>query len=351
MTKQINFQEYSGNYDDVCAFWNRVWVQEYAGKSWTTAADPAFFRWLVGPGSGAFCPAVYEDGRLIGNVFSVPRAMRAGSTVHSIGMTFGFTVDAKQRRVALPLVHELRRRSAERGIAFSIATVMSDPTSPSYLFWQKYAETFPDRLTSLFPVNYWAKTLAPDVVSRAAVQRWERTLTGVLGPLLSRVPFGRDARVRPYRPADLVRCADLVQRTNATCEWALLWSPDELRHRLESPHCETLVFEQSGIVRGLVNSHYVTMQGRESTRAAVIAMWADDMLTTMERIRFLGHFCEKVRARGAHVVVAPRSATMPATAFLANVFIPIPGPWHLAVFWSERAFALPSPKSWSLLVM
>jgi hypothetical protein len=348
----IEYREYSGDFSDICQFWNRVWISEYTEKAWVTAAELDFFRWLVGPDSGALCEAAYENDCLVGSLFSVPHTLRAGSSVHSIGLNFGLTVDAKYRRAALPLINKLRERSAERNIAFSIATVMNEPTSPSYVFWRKYAEVLPDQLKFLFPVNYWGKILAPEVLVRASVQRWERTLNSVLGPLSRQLPFGRNSHVRPYRPADLARCADLIERSSAEYDWTLLWSRDNLRHRLESAQCETLVYElDGGAICGLLNCHCMTMQGRESARTAVIALWADDGLTMMERACFLGHFCQQMHERGIHAVVAPRCAAMPAPAFLANLFIPIPGPWQLVVFWNERPFALPTPKTWNLLVM
>jgi hypothetical protein len=120
---------------------------------------------------------------------------------------------------------------------------------------------------------------------------------------------------------------------------------------LEGPVCETLVFERNGRVQGLVNYNCFFMQGRERVLAAMIALWADDGLTGMQRVRFLGHTCNHLRARGVHLVVAQRSAMMPAAVFLANLFLPIPGLGRLAALWTGATMPLPLPKTWSLLAL
>ena len=116
-------RDYCGDYEDIVEFWHRVWIPEYGGKMWVTATDAAFFRWLVGPQSGALCSVAYEGTKLVGSLFSVPHSLRIGSSVHDIGLTFGLTVDPDHRRFALPLVERLHRHNAERGIAFTLGTV------------------------------------------------------------------------------------------------------------------------------------------------------------------------------------------------------------------------------------
>lgn len=342
-------RDYCGDYEDIAELWHRVWIPQYQGKMWVTAADATFFRWLVGPQSGALCLVAYEGTKLVASLFSVPHSLRIGSSVHPIGLTFGLTVDPDHRRLALPLVERLHRHNAERGIAFALGTVVNDPTSPSHRFWTKYAQAFPQNLSFLFPVSYWAKALAPPILAQAGIKRWERLTMRALGSLLPLTPHGYDPHVRSYRSADLERCGQILAKASAGFDWALIWSPEQLTHRLEGPACGTLIFERDGCIQGMVNYHCLSMQGRERVLAGVIALWADDDLTGAQRVRLLGHVCNHLRERGVHLVVAPRCAMMPAAAFLANLFMPVPAPWQLVALWP--AVPLPLPKTWSLLVM
>jgi len=266
-------------------------------------------------------------------------------------LTFGLTLDADHGRLAISLVERLRRHSAERGISFALGTIANDPTSPSHRFWTKYAQAFPQNLTFLFPVNYWGKMLAPQVLARAGVKHWERLASRALGPLFPLTPYRHDPHVRSYRTSDLERCGQILDKASAGLDWALMWPRERLSHRLEGPACETLLFERDGCVQGLMNYNCFFMQGRERVLAAMIALWADDGLTAVQRVRFLGHACNHMRARGVHLVVAQRSAMMPAPAFLANLFLPFPGLGRLAALWTGTTVPLPLPKTWSLLVL
>jgi hypothetical protein len=349
--QQFEMRDHCDDFEEIAQFWDRVWSSEYRGKTWVVLPDAAFFRWLVGPESGAQCHVAYKGTKLAGCVFSAPYSLRIGSSIQPSGLVFGLTVDPDHRGLALPLVERLRRHNAERGIAFALGLVVSDATSPSHRFWTKYAEAFPQNLTFLFPLRYWVKGLASPQLARAGIKRWERLVTRAMGPLNALTPHRHDPHVRLYRPADLERCAQILDKASAGFDWAMTWPPEQLTRRLEGPACGTLVFERDGCVQGMVNYHCVVMQGRERVVGAVIALWADDGLSSAERVRLLGHVCNHLRERGVHVVTAQCCAMMPAPAFLANLFLPTPAPWHLVAVWTRTPVPMSMPKTWSLLVM
>jgi hypothetical protein len=348
----VELRDYCGDYEDFNEFWNRVWASQYAGKMWFTTVDASFFRWHLGPQSGALCHVAYDKGsKLVGSVFSIPYSLRIGSSIHPIGLASGFTVDPDHPGLALTLVERLRRRDAERGISFALSTVFSDPKTPSHRFWAKYAQAFPRNFRFLFPIGYWAKWLAPHALIRAGIKPWERMTGRALQPLLPLVPFGSDPHARPYRPADLEQCAQILDRASARLDWATLLTRPQLTRQLENPAGGTWVFERDGSVQGMVNVQCGVMQGRERIRSAVIALWADDGLASMQRARLLGHICNHLRQMGVHLVVAQRCAMMPASAFVANLFAPIPAPWYLGAVLTPAATPLTLPKTWGLVVM
>ncbi len=223
--------------------------------------------------------------------------------------------------------------------------------TPSYRFWIKYAQAFPQNFKFLFPIGYWAKWLAPELLARAGIKPWERLTGRALHPLLPLTPFGPDPNVRPYRPADLEQCAQILGRASDSFDWAMLLTPTQLTRQLECPAGGTWIFERDGSVQGMVNYYCAAMHGRERILAAVIALWADDGLAGVQRARLLGHVCDHLRQKGVHLVVAQRSAMMPASAFVANLFAPIPAPWHLGAMLTPNATPLTVPKTWGLLVM
>jgi hypothetical protein len=348
---KTEMRERCDDFGQVADLWRRTWLAEYQGKTWVVAPDAAFFEWLIGPRSGALCHYAYQDDELVGCVFSAPYSLRLGSVVHSSALVFGLTVKAGHRGVALPLVERMRRCNAERGIALTLGLVVRDEKSPSRLFWTKYGQAFPQNLTFLFPLNQWVKPLSPRHMSKASTKRWDRLIAGTLGHLLSRIPAGCDRRVRLYRPSDLQRCVELINSASGEFDWTFVWSPDQLKHRIEGPACGALLFERDGVVCGMVVYHSVDMYGREPVLGAAIDLWADNGLSSMERTYLLAELCRRLRESGTHVVAAPRCAMMPSSAFLANLFIPVPAPWSVVAVWSGSAMPLTPPKKWGLLLM
>ena len=345
----VELQDYRGDFQDIAELVRRVWVAEYGGKHLVPIPDAAFLRWRVGLESGALCPAAYDGTNLVGSVFSLPHSLRIGSSVYPVALYTALTVDPDHRRLALPMVEHLRRHSEERGIAFAIGMVPNDPSSISYRFWTKYAQTFPQKFRFLFRGSYWAKFLAPRELTRAAIDTWQRLAGRTLGPLLRLTPHGRDPRVRPYRAADLERCAQLLDKASAGFDWALVWPPEQLAHYLGNPASGTLVFERDGRVQGMVSYHCLVLEGREAVRTALIDLWADD-LTGAERVRLVSHLCSELRERGVHLVIAPHCAMMPTAAFLANLFLPGSEHFHVGAFFMRRVVALSPPKTWSMVV-
>jgi hypothetical protein len=247
------------------------------------------------------------------------------------------------------LIRELSQRHAELGLAFSLGVVVGDPTSVANRFWTQYAITFPQRLRFLFRFGFWVKVLAPIRVARAGVEAWERLSIRTLGPFIRVIPFRHDPDVRPYRVGDLARCSQLLQKSTAGFDWALLWSPTQLAHQLLGVASGTLVFDLNGQVRGMVNYHYLSFQGREPVRAALIDLWADDDLSAVQRARLLSHLCRDLRERDVHLVLALRSAMMPAAPFVANAFLPQPAHHHFVALFPGD-IPLPRPKTWSLML-
>ncbi|MCC6776914.1 MAG: hypothetical protein IT537_09805 [Hyphomicrobiales bacterium] len=339
------------DFEQVASLWRRTWLDEYKGKTWVVTPDAAFFQWLVGPESGAICHYGYQGEELVGCVFSAPYALRIGSIVKPSALVFGLTVKPGHRGLTLPLVERMRRFNAERGIGLTLGIVVNDENSASRLFWTKYAQAFPQNLTFLFSLGQWVKPLAPGHMSKASVEPWQRLTAGTLGHLFSRIPVGGGPSVRRYRPSDLERCAELVNGASRGLDWSLVWTPEQIRHRLEGPTCGAMVLERDGVVRGVVIYHAIVMHGREQVLGAAIDLWADDGLSNPERIRLLAELCRHLRDSGFHVVSALRCAMMPTAAFLANLFLPVPAPWCVVAVWSERAVPLPLPKRWGLLLM
>lgn len=343
----VEIHEYSGDFEDVAELTRRVWIPEYAGLTWVPIPDASFLQWMFEPNTGALCPAAYDGSKIVGTVFSLSRSLRVGSTVYPVSLYTGFTVDPEYRRMALPLVERLRRDNEERKVAFGIGMVLDSPTSISYRFWTKYAQSFPQNFRFIFEGGYWSKFLAPRVMARAGVQAWERVAARTIGPLVQFTPHGYDPHVRPYRTADLERCVQLLDKAYAGYEWAMIWDPKRLATQLQHPEYQTFVFERDGIVQGMVNCHCASLQGRELIRVGMLDLWAEGDLNLSERVRLVSHLCTDQRERGVHALIALRAAMTPSAALVANLFLPHPQRFRIGIFLTPRTVPLSPPKTWS----
>jgi hypothetical protein len=346
----IEIRDYCGDFEDVTELTRRVWTSEYSGKVWVPIADVEFLRWRLGPGSDAVCPVAYHGTKIVGTIFSVPHPMRIARSAIPVSLSTMFTVDPDHRRAALPLIERLRRLNEDRGIALMTGLVLGDPASISYRFWTKYAETYPNHFRFIFRGSYWAKFLSPRELAKAGLNRWERLASRALGPMLRWTPHQYDPHVRAYRASDLEHCVRILDKTTKDFDWALVWPPETLSYLLANPTSGTLIFERNGFVQGFAHYHLFLAQGRLPVRAALIDLWADDGLTALERVRFVAHLCNHLREQDVHLVAAARSAMLPAAAFVANLFVPMPEHFHIVAFFT-RGMAAPSPpKSWSLVL-
>jgi hypothetical protein len=346
----FEIRDYCGDFEDVAELTRRVWMPEYRDKIWVPVPDPAYLRWRLGPGSGGVSPVAYVGGKLVGTIFSAPHPLLVAGSRVSGSLSTVFTVDPEHRRVTLPLVREMRRQNEERGIEMTTGLVLGHVTSLSYLFWTKYAESFPQNFRFLFRGTYLAKFLSPDAIARAGLRLWERVASRALGPVIKWVPYGHDPHVRAYRAEDAKRCLLMLNKGSAELDFAFDWGSEQWSYFLSNPTSETLVYERDGLVRGLIHYHFHMMQGREQLRAAVMDLWADDDLAASDRIRFISHLCEHLRAADVHVVLAVKCPTTPSAALLANLFSPVSDDFYVGVHLTGGAEAPAPPKRWSFVI-
>jgi hypothetical protein len=62
---------------------------------------------------------------------------------------------------------------------------------------------------------------------------------------------------------------------------------------------------------------------------------------------FVGYLCKHLGDIGVHGVIAPRSATMPSAALIANLFLPGAQHFRIGVFPTKQASSFMPPMSWS----
>jgi hypothetical protein len=351
MVTGIDIGKYDGDFEDVAAFSSRVWTDAYRGKMWFPLWDANFLRGQYGLESQGLSFVARSEGDLAGTLLSVRHELRIAQTVHPVGLLSWCTVDPRYRHLSVirQLIETYRQLHDEQKLAFTLAIVSGEPASLGYRFWQQYSRAFPEDFQFLFRFGSWVKILAPTPVIRAGIGLSERLQMRAAAPLQKLTPFRPGSNVRRYATEDLQVCAQLLQKTCAGFDWALVWSQQRLAAQLHDSASHTLVFDRGKGVQGFVNFHCLFLQGSERINAGLIDLWADVGLSLGDRIRLLSAVCHDLRDRGVHMIFAMRSAMMPASAFAANLFLPFASKDHLIVMF-QRGRQLPLPRTWSLLL-
>ena len=82
---RVQIRNYCGDFEDVAELGHRVWHSAYGTEAWFPLWDAAFLRWQVGSHSNPLCPVAYDGTKLVGSFFSIPHALRIGSSTLPVG--------------------------------------------------------------------------------------------------------------------------------------------------------------------------------------------------------------------------------------------------------------------------
>ena len=347
---RTEIREYDGDFTDAFQLIRRTWTSTYTGKMWFPLWDSAFLNWQVGH-NRRWCLAAYDGTRVVGCIFSARHSLQIGSRVFPITLTSWFTVAPEYRRtrVAANIIDELGRRHQESEMALTLGVVSGDQTSKAHRYWSHYERMAPENCRFLFRIGFWAKVLNPQTVRDASLKWWERWQTRLLGRVLRATPWPVLEGMRPYRSSDLTACAGLVQRANDDLEWTIRWSPDDLQSQLEGPVPRTLVYEERGEVRALVNYHHLRLQGREPIQAALIDLCATPGLNALVRSRLLSTLCARLAEERVDLVLCLRSSAFATAALVANAFTPLPASDNVVALFQRTDVPLARPRTWNLL--
>jgi hypothetical protein len=346
----VEIRDYCGDFADAVELIHRVWTANYTGRMWFPLWDAEFLNWQVGH-NRRWCLAGYEKGKIVACAFSAPHTLQIRSTVVPITFSSWFTVDPAYRRthVGPRLIAELKRRHHDARVGFSLGVVSGYEQSSAYRYWSRYATKCPESCRFLFRAGFWAKVLNPPVVARASLKWWERAQMRLLGAALKQTPCPPLKSMRAYSRDDLPACVQLLERAGEGLEWTVRWSPERLGPQLEGTVPRTLVYEQHGTLRALVNYHRLHLQGHVPIRAAWIDLCATSPSDTMTTARVLATACAQFVEEGVDMVLCLRSAAFSSRALLANAFTPVPSTDHVVALFQRPDIPLERPETWNIL--
>jgi hypothetical protein len=133
------------------------------------------------------------------------------------------------------------------------------------------------------------------------------------------------AAVRPYDPRDLTSCHELLDSYRNKVTLTRVFEPDELARELSYPEvAHTLVWEEAGKIRGLVNWVLIDHVGKITQPWAWLNHIYWDGLNGKEQSERVRAFLLKAREQGAAAVLEWFKNYYPKMPLWKNRFVPIP---------------------------
>jgi GNAT superfamily N-acetyltransferase len=339
----IEVRTFEGGSAEAAAFTTDVWRRSFLGKVPLPVWDEPYFDWQLfgarAPEAAEYRVAAYDGARVVGTLFAEPLPFKVGDREERATCASWLTVDPDQRGhgVARKLADELRRRHRERDAAFCLGFGVEGTMGPR--FWREQEGT-----RFLGTVGFWVCLFEPAAVARWTPYLSERLLLSVLGPALRRSPAPAHVEgIRPYRPGDLPECLALARGLLRKADVGCAYTAERLGHQLQYRGLpRTLVLEQDGRVRGLVNFYGLRMVARGEQQVGVIDVMAfDDALPVGERRRLLRAAMGDMWEQGAKSAVLLRLPCFPSNVLWGAGWVPMPGSVQVVCAYPRPGLELP----------
>ncbi len=253
----VEIRTFDGTAEEMHEFVVGVWRDSYAGRMSFPVWTPEYFRWqfdLTDPAVRNNQLAAYDGSRLVGTLFSIPLKFQTprGEEQGSQGSWLTIHPDLRGQGIVPRLVEERVRRHRDRGAGLIVSYRFS---GSRHSLAERPRPNDPRDSRYLRRVGFWARVLDPSRAARWNISRFDRWLTR-LGGLLQPAPRVRQATVtiRPYTPADLPGCLELVSRQLRVKELAIHWELQTLGRLLGGGFGQCLVAvrdDQSPGISGL----------------------------------------------------------------------------------------------------
>jgi GNAT superfamily N-acetyltransferase len=269
----IEIRTFDGTADEVAAFTQRIWMDQFRDRVMVTLWDATYFDWQLlqqEPAARQLLVAAYDADRLVGCLFAQPFRFRMLESEFNAASSSWLTVDPNYRGqgVATSLATELLRRMRLTDCRFLLGFGIPGGGGRGIRFWSGFRENTIIGGT----VGMWVRPIEFGAAARAvtsSLQRlglWFLRITSIL-----QAPPAVQEGIRDYRASDVGECLQLMTASARRSDLAYVWSEPKLDHHFRYRDVpQTFVSETNGAVDGVINYHPVTLFGRTALRAGMI---------------------------------------------------------------------------------
>jgi len=325
MIPGITIEPFRRDYEALERMAIRSWRDEYGEASFPNFYKPGFIRYMfdrLKPEDRDLCLAAYRGEEIVGFLGNVPQRFqfRGGQYPANYSCLLVVRTDALRQGLASGLIGEALRANDRHKFAFSFFGLETGHRSTKMI--EKFVREG-RRVEWIKKFRVIARILDLDrVAASEGLKGWERAAVKTWGANRPPRPEG-SVRLREYRPEDLDGCFALLDRYRETVTLSLVWDRDELAWELLHPGVvQTLIFEEDGRIKGLVNFIYHDHLGKTVERWAWVHHLAFPGLESRQRLDFVHAFLRYIRDAGCLGAIEWKRGYYPQGAFTRARFFP-----------------------------
>lgn len=319
----ISIETFRGDLEGLERMAHTSWRDEYGVSSFPNLYRPAFLKYLFDRiEDKRHLIAAYKGDEIVAFLANLPQRFSfRGNILRAVYSCLLVTRKEFLRRgLAQALINEALRVNKYFHYDFAILTLEKGHRSSQLI---KKLEGTGCPVRWIKRMNVIARILDLERVEASeGIKAWERAAIKLIGGHGPPKPHPKIS-LREYRPSDLEACLSLLNKYRETVGLALVWDKKELEWELDYPDVsQTLVFDASGKVEGLINFIFYDHIGKTTERWAWVNHVAYPGLSSRERAGFVQAFLHYVKAAGCAGAIEWTKNYYPVGPFYRARFFP-----------------------------
>ncbi|MCA9050072.1 MAG: GNAT family N-acetyltransferase [Planctomycetaceae bacterium] len=337
----IEVRTFDGTAEELSDFVVGQWTASYRGRMAVPRWSADYFRWQVSPeepGTSDCIIGAYDGTRLVGLSMLVPFRFQLQDEQLSGSQASWLSVDPefRGRGIAGKLVAASRERHIHAGRAFQFGyAYFGSRFSLGPKFWLRRQMS---TTRVLRRVGFWARVLDPSAAANWNLDRFQRTATRILSPVMPspRMRHPAGIIIRSAEEKDVSACLRLAEEATRHCPFRILWDAGTLRRQLGfNGFSSGLVAEAEGAVRGFVTFHLLPLIGRTEEPFGIVDQICVDQLSTVGQTELLNAALITMQEAGAVTALKLRSGDYPRGLLLRHGWLFRPSDSHAIITWTQ----------------
>ncbi|MFO7981668.1 MAG: hypothetical protein R6V00_12690 [Candidatus Aminicenantes bacterium] len=296
MLSDISIDCFRGDLESLERMAHSSWRDEYGMESFPNFYRPAFLKYLFDRiKDDRYIIAAYRGNEIVSFLANLPQKFhfqdKIFRAVYSCLMVT--KKELLHRGIGKAIINEALKLNQSLKIDFSLLTLEKGHRSTMMI---KNFEETGHPVERVKRNHVVARILdLPSVIESEGLKKWESAAIKVIGAQ-RRPKNASSILLREYKSEDIDGCLNLLNQYKDRIPLALIWERDELACELDFPGVsQTLVYEKSGKVEGLINFIYHQHLGKSKKRWAWINHVAYPKLTARERFDFIQAFLQYLK--------------------------------------------------------